>query len=138
MGPSTATTTTAIRTPAAAHPVPAAAERPNLVVGWASGLVQVWPAEDGRIAPARAARRMAQPLGRPEAVLELLAAVDGTDEATYRRRWAADAGAVLALVHRSEDELLGASLDVRGAISPSAMLAALHAADPVEPTRLAS
>jgi hypothetical protein len=113
-------------------------QQPNLVVGWAAGLVQVWPAEDRRIAEARAHRRMAAPIGRPDAVLELLAAVDGTDEAAYRRRWAADSGAVLALTHHSEAALLAASLDLRGPISPSAMLAALHAADPDELARLAS
>ena len=98
---------------------------PNLVVGWASGLVQVWPVEDSRI-EARPVRR-AGPLGSPEAVLELLAAVDGTDEATYRRRYAAEAGAVLALTHHSETAVLQASILVRGALSPSAMLALLHA-----------
>jgi hypothetical protein len=112
--------------------------RPNLVVGWAAGLVQVWPAEDDRIAQARANRPMAAPLGRPDAVLELLAAVDGTDEATYRRRFAADSGAVLALTHHTEAEVLAASLDLPGRISPSRMLAWLHAADPDELARLAS
>lgn len=111
--------------------------RPNLVVGWASGLVQVWPTEDGRIAQARSHRRTAAPIGRPDAVLELLAAVDGTDEATYRRRFAADAGAVLALTHHTEAEVLAASLGLRGMISPSEMLAALHAADPDQLARLA-
>lgn len=102
-----------------------ATRQPNLVVGWASGLVQVWPNEDGRIA----ARRMSTPLGTPEAVYELLAAVDGQDEATYRRRHAAEAGAVLALTHHCEAEILSASIEVKGDLSPSTVLALLHVAD---------
>lgn len=97
----------------------------GLVVGWASGLVQVWPDEDGRIA----ARRMSTPLGTPEAVYELLAAVDGQDEASYRRQHAAEAGAVLALTHHCEAEILSASIEVRGEVSPSTVLALLHRAD---------
>jgi hypothetical protein len=69
---------------------------------------------------------------------QLEAAVDGSDEVAYRRRWAADSGAVLALTHHTEAEVLAASLDLRGPVSPSAMLAALHAADPDELARLAS
>jgi hypothetical protein len=111
--------------------------QPNLVVGWASTIVQVWPAEDQRIAPPSPFRRPAAPLGSPEAVYELLAAVDGTDEVTYRRRHAAEAGAVLALTHHSEISVLEASLRVRGELSPSAMLTLLHD-DDMDAQRLAS
>lgn len=96
--------------------------QPNLVVGWAAGLVQVWPSEDGRIA----ARRMSAPLGSPEAVFELLAAVDGRDELAYRRRHAAEAGAVLALTHHSEAEVLSASIEIKGEVTPSGVLALVH------------
>ena len=101
--------------------------QPNLVVGWASGLMQVWPAENTAIdAPTPVGRRIADSLGTPEAVLRVLAAVDGEDEATYRRRHLSDAGAVLALTHHTEVELLCAAVDVRGALSPSNLLAVLH------------
>lgn len=112
--------------------------QPNLVVGWASGLVQVWPAEDREITAVRPARRVAQALGTADAVYELLAAVDGTDETAYRRRHAADVGAVLALTHHTEAAVLRASIQVRGTLSPSAMLALLHAEDDGQVARLAS
>lgn len=97
-------------------------KQPNLVVGWASGLVQVWPHEDGRVA----ARRMSAPLGTPEAVLELLAAADGSDETAYRRRYAAEAGAVIVLTHHCEAEVLSASIEITGELSPTAVLDLVH------------
>jgi hypothetical protein len=101
--------------------------RPNLVVGWASGLMQVWPAEDTAIdAPTPLRRRVADSVGTPEAVLRALAAADGEDEATYRRRHLADSGAVLALTHHTEVEILCAAVEVRGRLSPSNVLAVLH------------
>jgi hypothetical protein len=112
--------------------------QPNLVVGWASTIVQVWPAEDPAIGSVAPFRRPTAPLATPEAVYELMAAVDGTDEATYRRRHAAEAGAVLALTHHSEIAVLEASLRVRGDLSPAAMLALLHADEDADAQRLAS
>jgi hypothetical protein len=38
------------------HSTPSHPHQPNLVVGWASGLVQVWPAEDTTIAAPEAER----------------------------------------------------------------------------------
>lgn len=105
-----------------------ASRRPNLVVGWASGLVQVWPTEDTGIdAPQPLRSRIADSLGTPQAVLQVLAAVDGEDENAYARRYAADAGAVLALTHHTEVEILSASVEVRGPLSPSRVLDILHA-----------
>lgn len=104
------------------------AQHPNLVVGWASGLVQVWPAEDDAIeVPSPIRRKIAASVGTPEHVLEVLAACDGQDEVAYRRRYAADAGAVLALTHYTETELLSAAVEVRGPLSPTTVLAILHA-----------
>ena len=63
-----------------------------------------------------------RPLGTPEAVLELLAAVDGRTRPPTARRYAAEAGAVLALTHHCEAEILSASIEVTGELSPTAVL----------------
>jgi hypothetical protein len=117
----------------------------RFVVGWAADLVQVWPEEDRTIgAPAPAAHPDARPdggrfrpLGTPRAVLELLAALDGRDQAVYARHYASQAGSVLALTHRSEDEVLAASLEIHGSASPAAVLAVLHRDSSIGEHRLA-
>lgn len=112
---------------------------PNLVVGWASGLVQVWPAEDDAIdAPTPVRRRIPASVGTPEHVLEVLAACDGQEEATYARRYASQAGAVLALTHYTEVELLSAAVEVRGPLSPATVLDVLHGELRAERVLLAS
>jgi hypothetical protein len=108
----------------------------GFVVGWAADLVQVWPEEDRTIvAPVE---RAARPLGTPEAVLDLLAAVDGRDRALYARHYASQAGSVLALTHRTEDEILAASLEICGSASPAAILAVVHRGTSIGEHRLAS
>lgn len=104
---------------------------PSILVGWAAGVVQTWPAESDEVgAPAGAER----PLGSAEAVLEVLARADGEDPRSYARRHAADAGAVLALTHRTEAEVLAAALRVPGALSPAAVLDVVHGRSYLRPT----
>jgi hypothetical protein len=108
----------------------------RFVVGWAADLVQVWPEEDPAIvAPVRGT---GGPLGTPEAVLRVLAAVDGKDEALYARHYASQAGSVLALTHRTEAEILAASVEICGSASPAAILAVLDRARSFAQHRLAS
>ena len=95
---------------------------PSILVGWAAGLVQPWPeesTEDEAVARSGSA-------GSPEAVLEALAAADGEDPHIYRRRHAADAGAVLALSHHSIAAILAGALQVDDDLTPSAVLDVLH------------
>jgi hypothetical protein len=109
----------------------------RFVVGWAAGLVQVWPDEDPTIV-ALAAAPAAGPLGSPEAVLSLLARLDGVDERTYRRHYASQAGSVLALTHHTEDEVLAAALEICGSASPAAVLAVVHRGTSLATHQLAS
>src|SRR5205085_207774 len=98
-----------------------ATNEPSILVGWAAGLVQPWPEESEDVAVHRSGSA-----GSPEAVLESLAAADGADVQTYRRRHAADAGAILALSHHSTAAILAGALQVDGDLTPSAVLDVLH------------
>ena len=100
----------------------------SIVVGWAAGVVDVWPEErDLYVQPTvpLSARRCSTAT-YPETVLELLAAADGDDVRSYGRRHAADAGAVLALTHHTIARILAAAVEA-DEVSPSAVLAALRA-----------
>ena len=99
-----------------------ASSEPTILVGWVAGLLEPWPEETTEeVAVPRPASAPS-----PEAVLNALAAADGRDRVTYRRRHAADAGAVLALSHHSLAAILAGALQVDGDLTPSAVLDVLH------------
>jgi hypothetical protein len=106
-----------------------AVREPSIVVGWASGVVDVWPQEtDELIQPTLPLRaRACTTAADPETVLELLAAVEGIDAWTYGRRHLAEAGAILALTNHTVAAILAAAAEVDDdELRPSAVLAVLH------------
>ena len=96
---------------------------PKIVVWGAMGLGRVWPDE----IPAPAPRRVrAAEIGSPQAVLELLARIDGVDADEYRHGAGRDLHSVAGLTAHCEAAILQAALRVNGELTPAAVLAGVH------------
>ena len=93
---------------------------PQIIVTGAPELRQVWPEERTEI------ELPSERIGTPEGVVELLAAADGQDVATYAWRHVGDSGAVLALTPYTVRDVLAAAIDLPGELAPNRVLRALH------------
>jgi hypothetical protein len=95
-------------------------------VGWAAGVLQMWPEESAERYELRGARQATS----PDEILDALAAADGRDPADYAARHVADAPALLALTHHSMAAILAAALQVPDELAPCAVLAVLEGRAP--------
>lgn len=95
----------------------------KIVVSGGTTLRQVWPDEVRAPAPRRI--RTAE-IGDPQAVLELLARVDGVEVDDYRYGAGRDLRSVAALTAHCEAAILQAALRIDGELTPAAVLADLH------------
>jgi hypothetical protein len=100
--------------------------QPSILVGWAAGVLQMWPEESAE----RYELRGARPATSPDEILDALAAADGMDPADYAARHVADAPALLALTHHSMAAILAAALQVPDELAPGAVLAVLEGRAP--------
>jgi hypothetical protein len=104
----------------------------KIIVRGADRLAEVWPAEP--VEPVLVAGAAAE-LGDVEAVLDLLAAVDGEETDVYRLRHRHEAAAVRALTAHCRPAVLRAALQLDGAVTPETVLAEVHSGlrRPIDP-----
>jgi hypothetical protein len=96
--------------------------QPSILVGWAGGVLETWPEDEGE----PSALRRPQQATSPDEILDALAAAENMDVEDYAARHVADAGALLALTHHRVPAILSAALQVPGELTPSAVLAVLE------------
>ena len=94
----------------------------KIVVWGAMGLGHVWPDEiPAPLVPCRTAE-----IGNPQAVVDLLARIEGVDADEYWDGAGRDLRSIRALTAHCEAAILQAALRIQGELTPAAVLAGLH------------
>ena len=98
----------------------------KVVVRGGTRLAEIWPGElDRPMAPVPSAQPAAE-VGGADAVVALLATVEGVDPAAYRAWHGQSAPALRALAAHCRAAILQAAMRTHGDLSPEAVLAELH------------
>ena len=95
----------------------------KIVVRGTPQLAEVWPGEGGDVRVAAPAAEV----GGVDAVVELLASIDGEEPSAYRARHGSSGPALRALAAHCRAAILQAAMRAHGDLSPEAVLAELHA-----------